>query len=76
MSVVGKQALKTLRDLCVPRKTVFDRSRRDSVLDLTDLLEDKIKPGEFFEENFRTEGMTRLMREAFRRLDGQSQQGV
>jgi hypothetical protein len=76
MSVGSKPALKTLRDLCVPRKTVFDRSRRDSVLDLTDLLEDKIKPGEFFEENFRTEGMTRLMREAFRRLDGQSQQGV
>jgi predicted AAA+ superfamily ATPase len=76
MSVGSKPALKTLRDLCVPRKSVFDRSRRDSVLDLTDLLEDKIKSAEFFEENFRTEGMTRLMREAFRRLDGQSQQGV
>jgi predicted AAA+ superfamily ATPase len=69
------QAL-SLKRLCSPRQTVFDRSRRDVVLDLSDLVEGKIDASGFFEENFRTEGMSRLMRETFRRLDGKSEQGV
>jgi len=68
--------VKTLKQLCTPRKTVFDRARRDVVLDLTDLIEDRIIPEEFFEENWQTDGMKRLLREAFRRFDGASQQGV
>ena len=68
--------MKTLRQLCQPRKSVFDRSRRDVVLDLTDLAEDKINPADFFEENYRTDGMKRLLKEAFRRFAGDSQQGV
>lgn len=35
--------MKTLREPCLPRKSVFDRSRRDDVLDLTDLLRNKMK---------------------------------
>ena len=31
----------TLFSLCTPRKSVFDASRRDTVLDLTDLLDGK-----------------------------------
>jgi hypothetical protein len=46
------------------------------VLDLTDLVEDRIHPKDFFRENWRTDGMKRLLREAFRRVDGASQQGV
>jgi hypothetical protein len=68
--------MKTLKQLCKPRQSVFDRNRRDVVLDLTDLIEDRIRPVEFFEENYLTEGMKRLLREAFRRFEGKSSQGV
>ncbi|MBW4553106.1 MAG: hypothetical protein KME35_18640 [Aphanocapsa sp. GSE-SYN-MK-11-07L] len=68
--------MKTLKQLCQPRQNVFDRSRRDVVLDLTDLIEDKIKPAEFFTENYLTEGMKRLLRESFRRFSDQSNQGI
>jgi len=68
--------VKSLKQLCQPRKSVFDRTRRDVVLDLSDLIENKIKPDEFFEENYRTDGMKRLLKETFRRFDGASQQGV
>ncbi len=68
--------MKCLRERCTPRKSVFDRSRRDVVLDLTDLVEHKINADEFFAENFLTEGMKVLLREGFRRLAGDSEQGV
>ena len=70
--------MKTLKQLCTPRQSVFDRSRRDVVLDLTDLIdrEGHIDPHEFFEENYFTDGMKRLLREAFRRFERQSAQGV
>jgi hypothetical protein len=70
--------MKTLKQLCTPRQSVFDRSRRDVVLDLTDLIDEKghIDPHEFFEENYFTDGMKRLLREAFRRFERQSAQGV
>jgi len=68
--------MKTLKQLCKPRPSVFDRSRRDTVLDLTNLIEDKINPEEFFAENYLTDGMKRLLREAFRRFEGTSNQGV
>jgi Protein of unknown function (DUF499)/Fn3 associated len=68
--------MKTLSQLCQPRPSVFDRSHRDVVLDLTNLIEDSIKPEEFFAENYLTEGMKRLLRESFRRFSGQSSQGV
>lgn len=63
--------MKTLKQLCTPRQSVFDRSRRDVVLDLTDLIdrEGHIDPYEFFEENYFTDGMKRLLREAFRRFE-------
>ena len=68
--------MKTLKQLCKPRQSMFDRNRRDVVLDLTDLIEGRIKPVEFFEENYLTDGMKRLLREGFRRLEGKSSQGV
>ena len=71
-------SMKTLKQLCTPRQSVFDRSRRDVVLDLTDLIdgEGHIDPHEFFEENWFTDGMKRLLREAFRRFERQSAQGA
>lgn len=68
--------MKTLKQLCTPRDSVFDRRRGDVVLDLTDLIENRINPGEFFEENYPTDGMKRLFREAFRRFEGHSASGV
>jgi len=57
-----------LKQLCVPRQSVFDTQRRDTVLDITDLVNDKINPDEFFEENYTTEGMKTLLEQGFRRL--------
>jgi hypothetical protein len=68
--------VKSLKSLCTPRDSVFDPQRRDTVLDLTDLINDRIKPDEFFVENYITEGMKTLLEHAFRRLEGKSEQGV
>jgi predicted AAA+ superfamily ATPase len=68
--------MKTLKELCTPRDSVFDPQKRDTVLDLADLVENRINPGEFFEENWITEGMKTLLEQAFRRLEGKSAQGV
>lgn len=52
--------MNSLHKLCMPRKSVFDPQKRDTVLDLTDLVDDRIDAEEFFTENFITEGKTRL----------------
>ena len=62
--------MRTLQQLCVPRASVFDAQRRDTVLDLTDLSGGKIDPAAFFAENYVTEGMRTLLELAFRRLEG------
>jgi len=68
--------MKSLSQLCKPRESVFDRQRRDTVLDLTDFAEGRIDPDEFFAENWLTEGMKTLLEHGFRRLEGKSSQGV
>jgi predicted AAA+ superfamily ATPase len=55
---------------------VFDKSRRDVVLDITDLAENKIDPDDFFAENYLTDGMKRLLENAFLRFELKSQQGL
>lgn len=66
----------SLKALCEPRPVIFDPQKRDTVLDLSDLVEGRINPAEFFEENYITEGMKTLLEHAFRRLEGKSDQGV
>lgn len=66
----------TIKQACVPRPGTFDPSRRDTVLDLTDLVGEGIDPATFFAENYITEGMKTLLTEGFRRLEGKSTQGV
>lgn len=66
----------TLKQACTPRPVVFDPQKRDTVLDLSDLVSGRISPAEFFDENYVTEGMRELLRQAFRRLEGKSDQGV
>jgi hypothetical protein len=68
--------VKTLDLLCKPRASVFDTSKRDTVLDLTNLARGQIDAGEFFEENYVTDGMKTLLRLAFMRLEGRSSQGL
>ncbi len=68
--------MKPLKQLCKPRDIIFDPQRRDTVLDLGDLIEGHIDPQSFFEENYITEGMKVLLEHAFRRLEGKSDQGV
>jgi hypothetical protein len=63
-----------LKDLCTPRESVFNRDRRDVVLDLSDLLESKIDGDKFFEENFVTSGMQTLIEKTFRRLESAGDQ--
>lgn len=68
--------MKTLFDACKPRESVFDETKRDDVLDLTDLAESRIIPSEFFEENFVTDGMNVLFESAFKRFKKQGSTGV
>ncbi len=68
--------MKALSELCKPRKNIFDRKRRDIVLDLTDLVDKNIDAQRFFEENYVTAGMKTLLSEAFQRFEGKSSQGV
>jgi hypothetical protein len=68
--------MKPLSALCTPRKSVFDASRRDTVLDLTDLLDGKVDVDRFFTENYRTDGMKQLLTLGLRRLAGKSDQGT
>ena len=66
----------TIKQACQPRPGTFDPARRDTVLDLGDLVEERIDAAEFFAENYITEGMMTLLTEGFRRLEGKSSQGV
>lgn len=78
MNIVAKEGdkVKTLFDICKPRDSVFDVTKRDDVLDLTNLIENKINPSEFFEENFLTDGMKVLFDVAFKRFHRQGATGV
>jgi hypothetical protein len=64
----------TLQTHCTPRASVFDRNRRDIVLDLSDFLEGKIVGDKFFEENFITAGMKTLFEKTFARLETRGDQ--
>ncbi|MCC6456909.1 MAG: DUF499 domain-containing protein [Caldilineaceae bacterium] len=68
--------MRSLNQLCTPRQSAFDTQRRDTVLDLTDLINDTIDPSQFFTENYITDGMRVLLEQGFRRLEGKSDQGV
>ena len=70
--------MKPLKDLLKPRASVFDRSRRDVVLDLTDLIAEKSPDADaFFAENYITQGMRQLYEAVFKRLEGSAgQDGV
>ena len=68
--------MKSLKDLWAPRTSVFDKSRRDVVLDITDLAENKFDPDDFFAKNYLTDGMKLLLENAFLRFERKSQQAM
>jgi hypothetical protein len=68
--------MQTIETACRPRKTIFDRNRRDVVLDISDISEGNISPQDFFGENYLTEGMKILFSAVFRRFANQSDTSV
>ncbi|BCC61104.1 MULTISPECIES: DUF499 domain-containing protein [Bacillus] len=68
--------MKNLFDLCKPRESVFSETKREDVLNLSDLVENRINPQEFFTENYITQGMNILFETAFKRFKRQSSTGV
>lgn len=68
--------MKTLFEACRPRESVFDESKRDDTLDLSNLLDDSIDGKHFFEETFITEGMELLFDTAFKRFEGKASSGL
>lgn len=63
-----------LNTVCKPRQSVFDRSRTDVVLNIDDLLKNRIDGDQFFNENFITSGMHTLFDKVFSRLGGHTNQ--
>lgn len=68
--------MKTLKQLCRPRPSVFQATRSGGALDLSNLLGDGIDADQFFIENYVTDGMRRLITQAFRRFTKTTEQGV
>lgn len=60
----------SLATFCVPRPSVFEKDRRANVLDLDELLKERIAGREFFRENYFTTGMATLVERCFRHLSG------
>jgi len=68
--------MKTLFELCIPRKSVFEETNREDVLNLSDLKEGSIDIDRFFSENYVTVGMKTLVETAFSRFMQRGQTGV
>lgn len=68
--------MKSLKGLWAPRTSVFDKSKRDVVLDITDLAEIKFDPDDFFAKSYQTDGMKRLLENAFSRFETKPHQGL
>ena len=68
--------MKTIRDMLKPRESVFSDTVRDDVLNLSDFADGRVDKAKFFEENFKTQGMTMLFDIAFKRFRGESDTGV
>ncbi len=58
------------------RSIVFDPQKRDIVVDLDDLIANRIGLDAFFGEIYLTEGIKTLMEYAFKRLEGGCEQGA
>ena len=68
--------MKSVQELCTPRKSIFDQGNREDTLNLSELIQQKINPLHFFEENFLTNGMKILLNTAFERFEKKSNVSV
>lgn len=68
--------MKTIREMLIPRASIFSDTVRDDVLNLSDFAEGKIHGEKFFAENFRTQGMSLLFDIVFKRFRGLEDTGV
>ena len=68
--------MKTVRQACVPRPTTFDPARRDTVLDLSDLVADRIDAAAFLRREPRHRGDADAPHRGVPPLEGKSTQGV
>lgn len=68
--------MKSLYELCKPRDSVFDETKRDDTLDLTNLVEGKIDIERFIEETYITQGMDQLIDSAFKRFKRKGASGL
>ncbi|MBW9234487.1 hypothetical protein JQK62_19920, partial [Leptospira santarosai] len=68
--------MKSLFEVCKPRESVFDESKRDDTLDLANLIDQSINAEEFFRETFITEGMGLVFDTAFKRFEGKAPSGL
>lgn len=68
--------MKTLFELCKPRESVFNETKREDTLDLDNLRDGSINAKEFFEETYITSGMDQLLDAAFRRFSGKGATGL
>jgi len=68
--------MKTLYEVLKPKENVFSDKTRDDVLNLSDFIEHRIDAEKFFEENYKTQGMTVLFDTAFSRFKSESSTSV
>jgi hypothetical protein len=68
--------MKTLKETIKIRGSVFDESKRDDTLDLSNLKNNSIDAERFFSETFFTDGMKLLLDTAFKRFRGKASNGL
>src|SRR5690625_2862698 len=68
--------MKTLFEACKPRDSVFDETKRDDTLDLSNLIDESIDAEAFFNETYITQGMEQVFDTAFKRFEGKSPSGL
>jgi len=68
--------MKSLEQLCNPRESIFEEDYKDTVLDITNLIDGKINARDFFGTNYVTDGMRTLLREGFRRFARRSEKST
>ncbi|MBN8209372.1 DUF499 domain-containing protein [Bacillus sp. NTK071] len=68
--------MNTLFEVCKPRESVFDETKRDDTLDLSNLIDQSVDAEHFFSETYVTDGMKTLFDTAFNRFEGKAPSGL
>lgn len=69
-------SMKTINQTLEVRESVFDESKRDDTLDLSNLIDNTVDENRFFDETFFTDGMKLLFDTAFKRFQGKADNGI